>query len=159
MSHDLIIIPGGCTSLQQPLNICINWPFKSNLQQSYTQWVAIAVYETTPTGRMKKPALSSASGSFLHGTLFWMIWLSAALRNTASLMPAMAVKISFHRMKMMLKALWEMTATMRNKEIQVRNILYCMIISYCILSQNTEQCFVSSIESANKSSCTILKQT
>jgi hypothetical protein len=55
---DTVIIPGGCTSLLQPLDVCINRPFKTHLRRLYTEWMATAVHETTPTGRVKKPELT-----------------------------------------------------------------------------------------------------
>jgi hypothetical protein len=33
---DQAIIPGGLTSMLQPLDVCINWPFKDALKEQYT---------------------------------------------------------------------------------------------------------------------------
>jgi hypothetical protein len=39
----------------QPLDVCINQPFKFVLKEQYTQWMAAGEYEFTPTGRIKQP--------------------------------------------------------------------------------------------------------
>ena len=36
---DLIIIPGGLTSILQSLDVCINKPFKASMTDLYTQWM------------------------------------------------------------------------------------------------------------------------
>jgi hypothetical protein len=33
---DQVIIPGGLTMMLQPLDVCINWPFKATLKEQYT---------------------------------------------------------------------------------------------------------------------------
>lgn len=48
-----VCIPGGMTSLLQPLDVCINRPFKAHLKRFYIQWMATVVHETTPTGRQE----------------------------------------------------------------------------------------------------------
>lgn len=53
-----VCIPGGMTSLLQPLDVCINRPFKAHLKHFYLEWMATTVHETTPTGRLKKPTLT-----------------------------------------------------------------------------------------------------
>uniref|UniRef100_A0A8C4RRH5 HTH CENPB-type domain-containing protein n=1 Tax=Erpetoichthys calabaricus TaxID=27687 RepID=A0A8C4RRH5_ERPCA len=55
---DQVIIPGGMTSLLQPLDVCINWPFKAHVLRMYTEWAATVVHNTTPTGKMKAPTLA-----------------------------------------------------------------------------------------------------
>ena len=54
---DLVVIPGGLTSMLQPLNVCINRPFKFALKQKYTEWMAGRNHQYTPTGKIKKPDL------------------------------------------------------------------------------------------------------
>jgi hypothetical protein len=40
MKTDLAIIPGGLTSVLQPLNVSVNKPFKDNIRKLYAQWMA-----------------------------------------------------------------------------------------------------------------------
>uniref|UniRef100_A0A8C4STC8 HTH CENPB-type domain-containing protein n=1 Tax=Erpetoichthys calabaricus TaxID=27687 RepID=A0A8C4STC8_ERPCA len=54
---DQVIIPGGMTSLLQPLDVCINWPFKAHVLRMYTEWAATAVHDKMPAGKMKAPTL------------------------------------------------------------------------------------------------------
>lgn len=53
-----VIIPGGMTSMLQPLDVCINKPFKCQLKKMYTQWMSTAPHELTPTGRLRRPSLT-----------------------------------------------------------------------------------------------------
>lgn len=52
---DLAIIPGGMTSILQPLDVCVNRPFKAALKQLYTEWMAADNHTLTPTGRIQRP--------------------------------------------------------------------------------------------------------
>ena len=38
-NSDVIIIPGGCTSIVQPMDKCINRPFKENVRASWQEWM------------------------------------------------------------------------------------------------------------------------
>jgi hypothetical protein len=40
MKTDLAVIPGGLTSVSQPLDVSDNKPFKDNVRKLYTQWTA-----------------------------------------------------------------------------------------------------------------------
>lgn len=53
---DLSVIPGGLTSVLQPLDVCLNKPFKDRLRQRWMTWMAEGIHELTPTGRQKKPS-------------------------------------------------------------------------------------------------------
>lgn len=48
------MIPGGMTSVLQPLDVCLNKPFKANVKRQYTEWMAEELHELTPTGRVKR---------------------------------------------------------------------------------------------------------
>ena len=49
---DLAVIPGGITSVLQPLDVCLNKPFKDRVRQ---RWMAEGIHELMATGRQKKP--------------------------------------------------------------------------------------------------------
>ena len=38
-NSDVIIIPGGCTSIVQPMDRCINRPFKEYMRASWQEWM------------------------------------------------------------------------------------------------------------------------
>ena len=40
MKTDLAVIPGGLTSVLQPLDVSVNKPFKDNIRKLYAQWMA-----------------------------------------------------------------------------------------------------------------------
>ena len=52
---DLAVIPGGITSVLQPLDVCLNKPFKDRVRQRWMAWMAEGIHELTATGRQKKP--------------------------------------------------------------------------------------------------------
>ena len=52
------VIPGGCTSVLQPLDISINKPFKTYLRKLWNTWMVSGEKEFTKSGAMKRPGLS-----------------------------------------------------------------------------------------------------
>lgn len=53
----LAVIPGGMTSILQPLDISVNQPFKVKFRRWYAEWMAADIHERTPTGRLKRALL------------------------------------------------------------------------------------------------------
>ena len=53
---DVAVIPGGLTPVLQPLDKCLNKPFKDNMWRKYLNWMMTGPFEYTPVG--KKKALS-----------------------------------------------------------------------------------------------------
>ena len=54
---DVAVIPGGMTSLLQPLDVGVNKPFKDNLRQYWNKWMLDGNHTFTPAGRIRKPDL------------------------------------------------------------------------------------------------------
>ena len=52
------VIPGGLTSILQPLDVVLNKPFKDRMKQKWMAWMASGKQEFTKTGNMKRPSLS-----------------------------------------------------------------------------------------------------
>lgn len=50
----LVVIPGGMTSQLQPLDVCINKPFKDAVKRSYADWMRSGEAAVTPSGRLKR---------------------------------------------------------------------------------------------------------
>ena len=55
-NKDLAVIPGRLTSVLQPLDVCLNKPFKDRVRQRWMAWMAEGIHELTATGRQKKPS-------------------------------------------------------------------------------------------------------
>ena len=70
MKSELVVIPGGMTSVLKPMDVSINKPFKDRLTQQYPTWVADPVRELTETGKIKRAAPSEVAR-----------WLSAAWKD------------------------------------------------------------------------------
>lgn len=51
---EVVIIPGGCTSIAQPMDKCINKPFKEHMQGSWEKWM-MEERARTPAGNLKQP--------------------------------------------------------------------------------------------------------
>lgn len=59
MRTNLAIIPGGLTSVLQPLDVSINTPFEDNVCKMYVEWMASGVLGLTCTCRIKGPPLQT----------------------------------------------------------------------------------------------------
>jgi hypothetical protein len=58
MKTELVVIPGGMTSVLQPMDVSINKSFKDRLRQQYLTWIADPACELTETGEIKCAAPS-----------------------------------------------------------------------------------------------------
>ena len=52
---DIAVIPGSLTTVLQPLDKCLNKPFKGNMQQKYLNWMMTGPFEFTPARKKKAP--------------------------------------------------------------------------------------------------------
>ena len=53
---DVAVIPGGLTPVVQPLDKCLNKPFKDNVRRKYLAWMTLGPFEFTPAGKKKAPS-------------------------------------------------------------------------------------------------------
>ena len=58
-NSDVIIIPGGCTSIVQPMDRCINRPFKEYMRASWQEWMR-QDRAKTKKGNLKQPSHQDA---------------------------------------------------------------------------------------------------
>ncbi|KFD59836.1 hypothetical protein M514_27988, partial [Trichuris suis] len=47
------VIPGGLTSILQPLNVCVNKPFKDHMRKEWMEWMSNGQKTYTPRGCMR----------------------------------------------------------------------------------------------------------
>src|ERR1700740_422549 len=59
---DLAVIPGGLTSVCQPLDVAINKPFKDNLRKEWHIWMANGGAGETAAGNLRRAKLSDVCG-------------------------------------------------------------------------------------------------
>lgn len=60
--YDLAVIPGGLTSLCQPLDVAINKPFKDNLRKEWHLWMANGGAGQTAGGNLRRAKFSDVCG-------------------------------------------------------------------------------------------------
>ena len=53
----LAVIPGGLTSIVQPLDVCLNKPFKDRLREKWTSWMIDGKKTYTTGGNMRAASL------------------------------------------------------------------------------------------------------
>ena len=53
------VIPGGCTSVLQPLDVCLNKPFKVHMRQKWNEWMANGEKQLTKVGNLKRAELAT----------------------------------------------------------------------------------------------------
>ena len=58
-NSDVVIIPGGCTSIVQPMDKCINKPFKEHMRASWQSWMR-EDRAKTKMGKLKQPSRQDA---------------------------------------------------------------------------------------------------
>ncbi|CAG8447994.1 9949_t:CDS:2 [Diversispora eburnea] len=54
-NSNLAVTPGRLTSIVQPLDVCLNKPFKDRLRVKWCQWMAVGNFDLTKGGNIKKP--------------------------------------------------------------------------------------------------------
>ena len=58
---DIVAVPGGCTKILQPADVCRNAPFKARYRDLYTAWMSAQNHERTKAGNLRA---SSVKGSY-----------------------------------------------------------------------------------------------
>jgi len=61
MNIEHVVIPGGMTSVLQPMDVSINKPFKDRLRQQYLTWILDPARELTETGKIKRATPSEVA--------------------------------------------------------------------------------------------------
>ena len=57
MKTHVAVIPGGTTSILQPLDVCLNKPFKVNMRKLWNEWMISGEQELTKAGNFKRPSI------------------------------------------------------------------------------------------------------
>ena len=55
---DMAVIPGGLTSQLQPLDVCLNKPFKDRIRQMWSDWICSDAVTKTKSGLPQKPDIT-----------------------------------------------------------------------------------------------------
>lgn len=57
LNTDLVVIPGGMTSMLQVIDVVVNKPFKDKLKEYYNEWMINGEHFFTRNGNLKKPSI------------------------------------------------------------------------------------------------------
>ena len=68
----MAVIPGGCTSKVQPLDVCINKPFKGELRKSWVSYMKSASKEARDAGERVKCATKEQVVQWLSEAVSWL---------------------------------------------------------------------------------------
>jgi len=63
---DVAVIPGGLTSVLQPLDACLNKPFKDRVRERWTTWTVEGEKSLTPAGKVKAASLTTVASWVLE---------------------------------------------------------------------------------------------
>lgn len=58
MKTTLAVIPGGLTSMLQPLDVCLIKPFKCHVKKFWAEWISSDLTSQTKGGNLKKPEIT-----------------------------------------------------------------------------------------------------
>ena len=62
VNTECAVIPGGMTSILQPLDVCLNKPFKDHLRAKWQDWMLSGDHTFTASGRTRKAELNVICG-------------------------------------------------------------------------------------------------
>lgn len=82
LNTECVVIPGGMTGVLQPLDVCVNKPFKDRLRAKWQEWMLLGDHTFTATGRTRKAKLDVICG-----------WIKEAWND----IPSEMIKKSFHK--------------------------------------------------------------
>ena len=63
---DVAVIPGGLTSVLQPLDVCLNKPFKDRVRERWTTWIVEGEKSLTPAGNVRAASLTTVASWVLE---------------------------------------------------------------------------------------------
>ena len=58
---NIAVIPSRLTSVPQPLDVCLNKPFKDRMRERWMTWMVEGEKSLTPAGNVKAPSLTTVS--------------------------------------------------------------------------------------------------
>ena len=68
-----LVIPGGCTSKIQPLDVCLNKPFKAYVRQHWSKYITAQAEQVVSTKKLKPPVKQMLRTGCLMGFVSFKI--------------------------------------------------------------------------------------
>jgi hypothetical protein len=91
MQNDLTVIPGGLTSVLQPLDVSVNKPCKDSIKKLYTQWMAEGIQELMSIRKIRRPSTEMTCEWILR------VWNMVLMKITTQSFLKIGIRTTLHR--------------------------------------------------------------
>ena len=127
---DVAVIPGGLTPVLQPLDKCLNKPFKDNVRRKYLAWMISGPFEYTRLERRRHHReILYFDGCTKHGERFRRRWLLSPSRPVESPTLWMELRTTLCTLKRCRKSTTMKKTTSSTRKVKARVMASKLLVS------------------------------